>query len=84
MEILDVRATRKRVVTVDRSAEDMSRLDAIRYEREVAAQRRLDEQMIKDAEKKAKAEKAAAIKEKLAAKKQGGGGKGKKGKKGKK
>lgn len=81
IEVLDVRATHKKVEIIDHSKEDMSRLEEIRREREIAQQRRLDEQQIKDAEKQAKAEKAAAIKEKLAAKLQGGGKKKKSGKK---
>lgn len=82
IDVLDVRATRKFVAVVDRSEEDgktMSRLEEIRLEREIAAQRRHDEQELKDAENAKRAAKAAAIKEKMDAKRAGGGGK-KKGK----
>jgi hypothetical protein len=79
MDIIDVRETRRRMITVDRSEGDMSRLDAVRHERDIAAQRRLDEQQLKDAEKARRAERAAAMKEKMDAKLAGraGGGKGK-------
>lgn len=84
IDILDVRASRKKpAVVVDRSEEDMSRLDQIRVEREIAAQRRQDEQELKEKEKQAKAEKAAALKAKMDAKRAGGSGKGGGKKKGK-
>jgi hypothetical protein len=69
IEILDVRSTPKRVIApVDDTQDDLSRLDEIRRDREIAQQRRADEQELKVAEKNAKAEKAAAIQAKLAAK----------------
>jgi peptidylprolyl isomerase len=75
IEVLDVRATHKKVEVIDRSKEDMSRLEEIRRDREIAQQRRLDEQHLKEAEKSTKADKAAALKEKLAAKQASKGGK---------
>lgn len=86
IDVLDVRATRKKVVVVDRTEEHastMSRLEEIRVEREIAAQRRADEQELKDAESAKRAAKAAAVLAKMEAKK-AGGGKGKKGGKKKK
>jgi peptidylprolyl isomerase len=75
IEVLDVRSTHKKVEVIDRSEEDLSRLEEIRREREIAQQRRLDEQQLKEAGKQAKADKAAALKEKLAAKQGGPSGK---------
>lgn len=87
IDVLDVRGTRRKVVVVDRTEEHastMSRLEEIREEREIAAQRRADEQELKDAEKAKRAAKAAAVLAKMEAKKAGGGKGGKKGGKKKK
>jgi FK506-binding protein 1 len=83
IEILDVRATPKKVAApVDDTQDDLSRLEQIRRDREIAQQRRADEQELRDAEKRAKAEKASAIQAKLAAKlDKKNGQKNKKGKK---
>lgn len=79
IEVLHVRATHKRVVTVDVSEEDLSRLDVVKRQREIAQLRREEEASAKDEEKKRKAERAAAIREKLANKNKGKkGGKKKK------
>lgn len=82
IEVLDVRATHKRVVKTDHSVADLSRLEDVRRQREIAQQRREEEKVLKDEEKKKKADRAAALKEKLANKgaKKGGkkGGKKKK------
>lgn len=87
IDVLDVRDTRKKPVVVDRSEEHastMSRLEEIRLEREIASQRRADEQELKDADKAKRAAKAAAVLAKMEAKKAGGGKGGKKGGKKKK
>lgn len=80
LEVLDVRATHKRVVVVDTSKNDLSRLEDIRRERETAQLRREEESAARDAERKRKADRAAALREKLANKNKGkkGGGKKKK------
>lgn len=81
IEVLDVRATQKKAVaTVDNSSKDLSRLEVVRREREVAQMRREEEEQRKQAERERKAARAAAIREKLANKKSGGkkGGKKKK------
>lgn len=82
IEVLDVRATHKRVVKVDSSKQDLTRLEDIKRQREIAQQRREEEEALRDEEKKRKADRAAALREKLANKNKGGkkGGK-KKGKK---
>lgn len=82
IEVLDVRATHKRVITVDSSKQDLTRLEDIKREREIAQQRREEEEALKDEEKNRKADRVAALREKLANKNKGGkkGGK-KKGKK---
>lgn len=82
VEVLDVRATHKRIVTVDSSEQDLTRLEDVKRQREIAQQRREEEQSLKDEEKQRKAERAAALREKIANKNKGGkkGGK-KKGKK---
>lgn len=66
IEVLDVRETHKRVVKVDHTVKDMSRLDEVRRERELAQQRREEEAIQKDEEKKRKADRAAQLREKLA------------------
>ncbi|KAI0565585.1 Peptidylprolyl isomerase [Gracilaria domingensis] len=80
IEVLDVRATHKKVVVVDTSSKDLSRLETVRREREIAQIRREEEDQRKEAEKQRKAARAAAIREKLANKNKGGkkGGKKKK------
>lgn len=82
IEVLDVRATHKRIFTVDSSEQDLTRLEDVKRQREIAQQRREEEQALKDEEKTRKAERAAALREKIANKNKGGkkGGK-KKGKK---
>lgn len=71
VEVLDVRATHKRVVTVDDSAQDLTRLEDVRRQRALAAQRREEEQAVRDEEKARKAARAAALREKLAGKRGG-------------
>lgn len=84
VEIIDVRPShRRRLPVVDTSKTDLSRLEEIRKEREIAQQRRVEEASAKDAEKKRKADRAAALREKLANKNKGSKG-GKKGGKKKK
>lgn len=80
IEVLDVRATHKRVITVDSTQTDMDRLEEIRRDREVAQQRREEERAVKEQEKTSKTDRAAALREKLANKNKGGkkGGKKKK------
>lgn len=79
VEIIDVRATHKRVEVVDHSQKDLSRLEDIKREREIAQQRREEEAKAKDEEKKQKPDRAAALREKLANKNKGKkGGKKKK------
>lgn len=77
VEVLDVRGTQKKVEKVDDSVKDMTRLDEVRRQREIAQQRREEEAAAKDEEKARKANRAAMLKEKLANKNKGG----KKGKK---
>lgn len=86
LEVLDVRATRKRVKypPVDNTKSDLSRLEDVRREREIAQQRREEEKLAKDEEKKRKADRAAQLREKIANKTKGGGAKPKKGGKKKK
>lgn len=76
IEVLDVRATHKRTVQVDHSKQDLSRLEEVRRQREIAQQRREEEKALKDAEKKRKAERAAALQQKLVNKNKKGGKKG--------
>lgn len=71
VEVLDVRPTQKRVVKVDSSKNDLSRLDDIRREREKAQARREEEQAAKEDEKRRKAQRAAQLREKLANKNKG-------------
>lgn len=79
IEVLDVRATHKRVIKVDSSKQDLSRLEDIKREREIAQQRREEEEALKNEEKTKKADRAAALREKLANKNKGKkGGKKKK------
>lgn len=79
VEIIDVRATHKRIEVVDHSKKDLSRLEDIRKEREIAQQRREEEAKAKDEEKKRKADRITELREKLANKNKGKkGGKKKK------
>lgn len=85
LEIIDVRAAHKRgKEPVDTSKSDLSRLEDIRKEREVAQQRREEEERAKIEEKERKAQRAAQLREKIANKKKGGPKNGKKGGKKKK
>lgn len=70
IEILDVRATHRHVEVEDFTATDLSRLEDVRKQREVAQQRREEEARARDEEKQRKAQRAAALQEKLANKKQ--------------
>lgn len=70
IEVLDVRATHRHVEVEDFTATDLSRLEDVRKQREVAQQRREEEARARDEEKQRKAERAAALQEKLAKKKQ--------------
>lgn len=81
IEVLDIRATHKRTVQVDHTKQDLSRLEEIRRDREIAQQRRAEESAQKDEEKKIKADRVAALREKLANKNKKGGKKGGKKKK---
>lgn len=78
VEILDVRASHRRVQTVDTSEKDLSRLETVRQQREMAQQRREEEAVAKDAEKQRKADRVAALREKLANKQKAGKKGGKK------
>lgn len=79
IEVLDVRATHKRIVKVDSTKQDLSRLEEIKREREIAQQRREEEEALKNEEKTRKADRAAELREKLANKHKGKkGGKKKK------
>ncbi|CAN8076996.1 unnamed protein product [Agarophyton chilense] len=80
IEVLDVRATHKKVVKEDTSSKDLSRLEMVRRDRENAQLRREEEEQRKETERQKKAARAAAIREKLANKNKGGkkGGKKKK------
>lgn len=80
IEVIDIRSSKKVVIVEGRTTEgdERERLDAIRIEREIASQRRADEKVLKDAENAKKAEKAAALKAKMDAKRAGAGNKGKK------
>ncbi len=83
VEIIDVRSTHKRVIKVDHTKQDLSRLEEIRRDREVAQMRREEESAAKDEENVGKVDRIAALREKLANKnksKKGGkkGGKKKK------
>lgn len=82
LEVLDVRATHRRVVKVDHTKEDMSRLEEVRRDREIAQARREEMEAEREAARKAKADRLAALREKLANK--NSGKKGKKGAKKKK
>lgn len=84
IEVLDVRATHKRIEVVDRTEEELSRLEKVKLERKKAAERREEEKTKDDLDKERKAQRLEALKEKLAAKHGAGGKKGKKGKSGKK
>lgn len=81
IEVLDVRDTHKRVVKVDHTKTDLSRLEEVRREREVAQARREEEEANKKQEKEVKVDRAALLREKLANKHMNQGKKGKKGKK---
>lgn len=70
IEVLDVRATHKHVEVEDFTATDLSRLEDVRKQREVAQQRREEEARARDEEKQRKAQRAAALQEKLAKKRQ--------------
>lgn len=78
VEVLDVRGTQKKVEKVDDSEKDLTRLEDVRREREMAQQRREEAEAAKNEEKARKAERAAALKEKLANKNKGGKKSGKK------
>lgn len=78
IEVLDVRSTHKMIVQVDSSKNDLSRLDDIKREREMAQQRREEEYALKEEDKRRKAERAAAVFEKLANRNKGGKKGGKK------
>lgn len=75
IEVLDVRATQKRVQVVDNSKDDMSRLEEVRREREIAQQRRMDEEKLKQDRNEGKVDRVAELQAKLAAKKAGKGAK---------
>lgn len=75
IEILDVRATQRKVITVDTTSKDLDRLEEVRRERETAQMRREEEEQRREEEKVVKTDRVAALREKLA-------NKNKKGKKG--
>lgn len=79
LEVLDVRETHRRVVKVDTSRSDLSRLEEVRRDREVAQARREELQAEREKAREAKEARIAALREKLASK-----NKSKKGKKKKK
>lgn len=81
IEVIDVRATAKRKDTEDTSQNDLNRLEEIKREREIAQLRREEEEAMKEAEKKPKVDRVAALREKLAQKHTKGGKKGSKKKK---
>lgn len=78
--VIDVRCSKKVVVVEGRTTEgdERSRLDAIRLEREIAAERRAAEKDLKEKNDAARKAKAAELKEKLDAKRAASGQKGKK------
>ena len=79
IEVLDVRSTHKRIVTVDSSAKDLDRLEDIRRQREIAQMRREEEESKRNEQKEKKVDRVAALREKLANKNHGKkGGKKKK------
>lgn len=78
LHVLDVRGTHKRLEVVDHSENDLSRLEGIRREREVAQQRREEEASARNAEKSRKADRIAELRWKLANKNKGGKKGGKK------
>lgn len=78
IEVLHVRSTNKRITVVDTSKKDLSRLEDIRLQREMDQQRREDDALVKDAEKKTKPDRAAMLRQKLANKHKGKKGKKKK------
>lgn len=71
IEVLDVRATHRRLEEEeDFTEKDLSRLESVRKQREVAQQRREEEVRAREEEKQRKAQRAADLQEKLAKKKQ--------------
>lgn len=79
VEVIDVRASHRRVTVVDESQNDLSRLEDVRRQRETAQLRREEETIARDAEKQRKADRVKELREKLANKNKGKkGGKKKK------
>lgn len=80
VHVIDVRSTHKRMEVIDHSENDLSRLEDIRRQREIAQQRREEEAAARDTEKSRKADRVAELRSKLANKGKGGkkGGKQKK------
>lgn len=78
VEIIDVRATHKRVAVVDNTKTDLKRLEEVRKQREIASARRQEEEAIRNAAKCQKEDRLKQLHEKLANKNKKKGKKGKK------